>query len=102
MSVDSKTFDFGLRLRELRENAKLSQKQLSGKIGISRSSLYRYESSQRIPEGQIVKRLAIVLNTTADYLLGITDAPTIKIHNLKPGQAEVIYDFIEQFIESED
>ena len=91
MCSDSKPFDFGLRLRELRTAAKLTQ-----------SQLYRYENSQNLPDSDIIVRLALALHTTTDYLLGLDDAPTIKIYHLKPGQAAVMYNFIEQFVERKD
>ena len=99
MCSDSKPFDFGLRLRELRTAAKLTQSQLADRTGISRSTLYRYENSQNLPDSDIIVRLALALHTTTDYLLGLDDAPTIKIYHLKPGQAAVMYNFIEQFVE---
>ena len=102
MCSDSKPFDFGLRLRELRTAAKLTQSQLADRTGISRSTLYRYENSQNLPDSDIIVRLALALHTTTDYLLGLDDAPTIKIYHLKPGQAAVMYNFIEQFIERKD
>ena len=102
MCSDSKPFDFGLRLRELRTAAKLTQSQLADRTGISRSTLYRYEISQNLPDSDIIVRLALALHTTTDYLLGLDDAPTIKIYHLKPGQAAVMYNFIEQFVERKD
>ena len=102
MCSDSKPFDFGLCLRELRTAAKLTQSQLADRTGISRSTLYRYENSQNLPDSDIIVRLALALHTTTDYLLGLDDAPTIKIYHLKPGQAAVMYNFIEQFVERKD
>lgn len=102
MCSDSKPFDFGLHLRELRTAAKLTQSQLADRTGISRSTLYRYENSQNLPDSDIIVRLALALHTTTDYLLGLDDAPTIKIYHLKPGQAAVMYNFIEQFVERKD
>ena len=102
MCSDSKPFDFGLRLRELRTAAKLTQSQLADRTVISRSTLYRYENSQNLPDSDIIVRLALALHTTTDYLLGLDDAPTIKIYHLKPGQAAVMYNFIEQFVERKD
>lgn len=102
MCSDSKPFDFGLRLRELRTAAKLTQSQLADRTGISRSTLYRYENSQNLPDSDIIIRLAMVLHTTTDYLLGLDDEPKIKFYHLKPGQAAVMYNFIEQFVERKD
>ena len=37
-------FDFGLRLRKLRENKHLSQEELGKRVGVTKGSIYRYES----------------------------------------------------------
>lgn len=99
MDLDSEVFDFGRRLRHLREKAQLTQDQLADKAGISRSSLYRYESSQHIPDGEVIKKLAMTLHTSSDYLLGISNTPIIAIHNLTSEQEKLIYGFISEFID---
>ena len=94
--------DIGMRIRKLRQENNMTQDQLAAIMEISRSTLYRYESSQNLPDSDIIIRLAIVLHTTTDYLLGLDDEPKIKFYHLKPEQASVMYNFIEQFIERKD
>ena len=94
--------DIGMRIRKLRQDNNMTQDQLAVRTGISRSTLYRYESSQNLPDSDIIIRLAMVLHTTTDYLLGLDDEPKIKFYHLKPGQAAVMYNFIEQFVERKD
>lgn len=102
MELEAEVFDFGRRLRSLREKVQLTQDQLADKTGISRSSLYRYESSYHIPDGNVIKKLAGALYTTSDYLLGISDAPTIAVHNLTPKQQRLIYEVIAEFIDRDN
>ena len=94
--------DIGMRIRKLRQDNNMTQDQLAAIMEISRSTLYRYESSQNLPDSDIIIRLAMVLHTTTDYLLGLDDEPKIKFYHLKPGQAAVMYNFIEQFVERKD
>ena len=94
--------DIGMRIRKVRQENNMTQDQLAAIMEISRSTLYRYESSQNLPDSDIIIRLAIVLHTTTDYLLGLDDEPKIKFYHLKPEQAAVMYNFIEQFIERKD
>ncbi len=65
--------DFGNRLKELRLNAGLSQKQLADKLWITKSAVSYYELSERNPSPEILIKIAKVFHVTTDYLLGIED-----------------------------
>ena len=63
------------RLRDMREDHDLSQRQLAQHLHISQAQYYRYESGQReIPIHYLI-RLAVLYKTSTDYLLGLTDNP---------------------------
>lgn len=64
----------GARLRSLRESRGLEPGQLAYKAGISKSYVYLLEANER-PNvaGVILERIAQALDTTVDYLLGLTD-----------------------------
>ena len=61
------------RLRELRENKKLSQGDVAKFLGISRPTYVGYETGTGSPIRKI-KELAALFNVTTDYILG-TDIP---------------------------
>lgn len=65
--------DFGNRLKELRLNAGLSQKQLADKLWITKATVSYYELSERNPSPEILIKIAKVFHVTTDYLLGIED-----------------------------
>lgn len=62
----------GERIVFLREERNISQKDLAAKIGITAASLSRYENNIYDPKGAILCSLAQCLNTSADFLLGLT------------------------------
>ena len=63
------------RLRDMREDHDLSQRQLATLLHIPQSQYHRYESGQReIPIHYLI-RLAVLYKTSTDYLLGLTDNP---------------------------
>ena len=66
----------GDRVRELRERAGLTQGQLAYKADTTSSQISRLENNER-PGAQaiLVGRIAAILGTTVDYLLGNTDNP---------------------------
>lgn len=66
---------FANRLKKLREEKKLSQRELAKQVNIAHSTLGMYEIGEREPDFKITSRLATYLNTSTDYLLGLTDNP---------------------------
>ena len=61
------------RIRDLREDADLTQAKLAQKLSCSRQAYSNYELGLRDIPTDILIRLAAVHNTTIDYLLGTTD-----------------------------
>lgn len=64
---------FGSILRELREEKDLSQVDLAKKLNITSQSLSQYELSKRMPDIEMINRLADFFNISVDYLLGRTN-----------------------------
>ena len=72
---------FHENLKIARERKNLSQKELAEIIGVAKSTNSLYESGNREPNVQTIKRIADALNTSADELLGINEQPhTIAAH----------------------
>ena len=61
---------FRIRLKQLREDAHLSQAALGKKIGVKQSSVGMWESGRNYPELSAVIALADYFNVSVDYLLG--------------------------------
>lgn len=61
----------GQRLRELREESGLTQKQVAEKLKINPVTYLHYEKSQREPPLALLADLAIFFGVTTDYLLGL-------------------------------
>jgi len=65
---------FGERLRNLREEAGLSQLELATKINVSRATISKYENNpEQIDVVQKIVDMSEIFNVPADYLLGLTD-----------------------------
>ena len=63
--------DFGMRLKELRQNAGLSQEQLANRIHVSKAAISNYELYNRNPSPDILVKLARIFHVSTDYLLGV-------------------------------
>ena len=60
------------RLREARKSARFSQEELSKRLNISQSTVGNWESGIRQPDFDTVSNLALILDVSSDYLLGIS------------------------------
>lgn len=64
-----------LRIRDLREDNDLKQKQIAEYLMCDRSLYAKYEREERPIPVALLVRLAEYYNTSVDYLLGLTDNP---------------------------
>ena len=61
------------RLRYLRENKNMSQKQLASILGMSQTGYSKYETGENDIPTSILLKLADFYGTSVDYILGRTD-----------------------------
>lgn len=66
-------------IKEAREYAKLSQKQLANMLKISPSTLNGYEKGNHDPKSEILIQIAGICNVSVDYLVGCSDNPMPQI-----------------------
>ena len=67
---------FNENLRAARERKNMTQKDVADNIGVAKSTYSLYESGNREPNVQTIKKLADLLNVSADNLLGLNQEPT--------------------------
>lgn len=64
-----------MRLKDIREDRNVTQKNLSEYLNIKQNTYSQYENGQRqIPIDTLIN-LAIYFDTSTDYILGLTDIP---------------------------
>lgn len=90
-------FDFGLRLKTLRENLKLSQEQLGRKVGRSKSVISNYENNIKFPPAEILIEFAIIFNVSLDYLVGIDKNEMVSVSGLSETQKKLIETIVFEF-----
>lgn len=93
-------FDFGLRLRELRERQNLSQDALGRIINRSKSVISSYENNIRFPSVEILIRLAVLYHVTMDYLVGIEKHECIVLDHLTEQQRYLIHLIVSELNDS--
>lgn len=61
---------FAIRLKELRQNRNLSQKELAEILNVSTGTVGNWEVGLREPDFQTLTKIADIFNVSCDYLLG--------------------------------
>jgi len=63
------TMNFPKRFTQLRTDQHLTQQQMADKVGMHITQVKRYEAGQAQPSVEILKKIAIAFNVTADWLI---------------------------------
>lgn len=75
--------ELGKRIKELRENAGLTQQQLAERVWVSKAAISNYELFERNPSLETLVNIAHVFHVSTDYLLGIDDkSQTLDLNGL--------------------
>lgn len=72
---------FENRLKELRLDKKISQKQLAEIVGTNNSSICDWECGRSEPNLEALKKIAIYFEVSADYLIGLEKEDGSRITN---------------------
>lgn len=75
--------EFSERLKELRKQAKLTQVELAGKLGIVQSSYADWERGKKKPTQENLVKIAQVLNVSIDYLVGNSEEKSNDLDNVE-------------------
>ena len=71
--IDFNMEKMGQRIKELRTDLGISQKELASRVGVAQNTIAQYEKGTANTSLDILFKLARVFNITADYLLGLID-----------------------------
>jgi transcriptional regulator with XRE-family HTH domain len=63
------------RLKAARELRKVSQSELAARAGLPPTSISHFEAGSRKPSFENLRRLAVALEVTTDFLLGLSAEP---------------------------
>lgn len=74
-----------LNLKKIREKRGITQIRLSTEVEVSQEAISAYESGKALPSVDTLIKLANFLNTSTDYLLGLTDND-LKINDIKKNE----------------
>lgn len=64
---------FAKRLKELRTEKEITQKELADAIGVTQSIITRWEKDECEPTATVIAKIAKHFGVSSDYLLGLED-----------------------------
>ncbi len=88
---------FGSRIKELRNENRLTQKELAEKVGVTKSTIAAYENDTRLPSYEVLIKLANVFKVSIDSLLLNRSELIIDAHGLSLEQIELLEAIIANF-----
>ncbi len=90
-------FDFGLRIRELREARHMSQETLGKKVGRSKPVISSYENNIKIPPLEVLIKMSSIFNVSLDYLAGTEKGEVFDCGGLTAGQIKLMNLLADEF-----
>lgn len=93
---------FSLKLKELRESRRLTQRDLAQALNISKGSIGMWESTERVPNSKRLQQIANYFNISMDELIGreditfeerATGASATRKENITPIEDDLLYAF---------
>ena len=88
--------NMGDKLRSLRIEKNLTQKQVADRIGLAISAVSSYESGSRYPTYDTHIKLARMFHVSTDYLLGIADKRNIDVTGLNDEDVGLISQLVDK------
>ena len=93
--ADKKPFDFGLRLKQLRKDRGLTQKEVASILNVNPNMISWYETNVNMPSTEKCQELAILYHTSLDYLFNIADRANIYVDDLPEEEQELIQGIVD-------
>lgn len=87
--------DFDNRLKQIRVDAGMTQKQLAERIGVAKSVISYYEQGERFPSYDVLIKIARTFHVTTDFLLGVEHARMLDASDLNDEQIAVLQKLID-------
>ncbi len=90
-------YDLGLRIKEIRKKRGMSQRELSRRISKSNTVVCGYESNAQLPPLDVAVSIALVLNTSLDHLVGISEETIYSTKGLSDSQRKILEMLFQEF-----
>lgn len=89
-------YDFGLRLKELREAKHLSQSDVAKRLNVTRSTISGYECNTITPSLEQLVKMAVLYNTSLDFIMGMENRSYLYLDDLSERQQRTVLDIVDR------
>lgn len=87
--------NLGIKLKELRTEKNMTQKQLADRLGVAISAISSYESCLRYPSYDTLIKYARIFHVSTDYLLGLESRKSLDVSDLSDKEISAISQLID-------
>ena len=87
----------GWRLQELRKKKKLTQKEVADILNVHENTIGGYENNTRTPSLENVIALAVLYNSSVDFILGMDKRTNLYLDDFTDEQKEFITYTVEKY-----
>jgi len=81
-------------LQQLREKKKLTQEAAASRLGLAKGTISSYERNVKTPKLEVLVKLAILYDTSADYILGLTDRASLFLDDLSEKDQKIVLNML--------
>ena len=85
------------KIKQLREQAGLSQAKLAKRLDVTRSSENAWEMGLSAPTTQYIVALARMFHVSADYILGIEAEQSISLRGYTEEEVALVFNLLQYF-----
>lgn len=89
-------YGLGEKLKNLRKQHGFTQQVVADRLGVTRNAYNKYENEGLNPSTEKLIKLAIIFNTTTDYLYGLGKDSYMYLYDFSEEQQRIILDFIDK------
>ena len=86
--------EFENKIKELRIESGMTQKQLAERLGVAKSVVSYYEHGERFPSYDVLIKLSQIFHVTTDYLLNVEHDRLLDVSGLNEEQINAINNLI--------
>ena len=90
-------YDFGMILRDLRTKKKWTQVRLAKSLGVTATTISKYEANEIAPPFDKIRTIAVIFNVSLDELFGVQPRGTLSLHGLSDEQIAILQELAELF-----
>ena len=93
---------FGERLKKLREQKNLTQKEVAARLDVATETISNYERNIQTPRLEKIVELAIIYNSSLDYIIGLNNRTPLYLDSFTEAEQKIILEILENIKELSD